>query len=105
VNFPKEAIGERESAAQSFQAMIERGDVIGDLRDVVEGNPRRLFHFKQEEIGKRRLRPFDLGRKNGLLADVGVKEELRVGEKGRSAVESSERHESPFDGFAKAGIV
>jgi hypothetical protein len=59
--------------------------------------------LEEERVGKRRPRSFDLRRQHRVYADVRVEEELRVRKKGRSAVESSERDESSFDGFAKIG--
>jgi hypothetical protein len=40
--------------------MRERGDVIGNVLHVFNGNPRNFLIFEKKEIGKGRLRALDL---------------------------------------------
>ena len=46
--------------------------------------------IEEQEVGQRRLRAFDLGREEGLLADVEVDEQVRVREHRCDAVEAAQ---------------
>jgi len=47
--------------------------------NVVEWRAGRLLHFKEQEVGERRLGAFDLGREHCFAPDIGVEEELGSG--------------------------
>ena len=97
VDLPQQPVREREAAAQPLQAVFERGDVVGDLEHVVEGDAGRFVDLEQQQVRERRLRAFDLRGEHGLLADVGVEEELGVGQQSRDAVEPSAGEERPLE--------
>jgi hypothetical protein len=86
-----ETIREREALSKAFQPVFEGRDVVRDLDDVIERDPRRFVQLEEEKVGERRLRPFDLRGEHGLFADVGVKEEFLVGQKRGDTVEPAER--------------
>ena len=77
--------------------MVERGDVVRDLDDVVERDAGRLLDLEEQQVGERGLRALDLRREHGFLADVGVEEERLVGQEGRDAVESAEREDGGLE--------
>jgi hypothetical protein len=82
--------GEREATTQPLKSMIEGSDIVGDFLHVIEGNAWDLGVFIEQQIGERGLRSLDLGRQHGLLADVGIEEEIEVREGGHP-IESSNR--------------
>ena len=78
--------------------MIERGDVVRDLHDVVERNAGRFVQLEEQEVRERRLGPLDLRGQHRLLADVGVEEERPVREQGRDAVEAADGEHRGLEG-------
>lgn len=50
----------REPAAEALYPMVKRGHVVRHLAHVVERDAGYLVALEEEEIGKPRLRPFDL---------------------------------------------
>ena len=75
--------------AQAREAVLQRGDVVRDLDDVVERHAGRLVDLEQQQIRERGLRAFDLRREHRFSADVGVEEELGIRQQGRDAVEAA----------------
>ncbi len=69
VNLAQEAVREREVRSQSLEAVFERRDVAGYLRDVVERYPRNLLEFEEKQVGKGRLRPLYLRREDSRFMD------------------------------------
>src|ERR1700682_847920 len=55
VNLANETQRKRESIAHALQSVIESGDIVRHLFDILDGDSRRLFVLKQEEVGKRGL--------------------------------------------------
>jgi hypothetical protein len=104
VDLPNQAIGEREFFSESFQAMVHGGDIIRDLDDIIKRHTRGLFPFEQQEVGKWRLRPFDLRRKDRLLADKYVKKKINIRQKRCDAVQAPQRNKGLVNGFPKEGI-
>lgn len=86
-------VGQREAPAQPRQAMLQCGNVVGHLDHVVKGHSGRLFEFKEQQVGERRLGSFNLRGEHGLLADVGIEEEGLVGQQRGHAVEAAERED------------
>lgn len=82
-----ETVRERKPLADAGEPVIQGRDVVRHLHDVVERNTRQFIELEEQEVRQRRLGAFDLGREDCLLADVRVKEQGRVGQEGRDAVE------------------
>ena len=61
MDLPDEPQGKRKAPAKPLEAMVQRGDVVGDFLDVVQRTARHLVILKEEQVGKRRLSPLDLG--------------------------------------------
>ena len=68
----------REPFAQAGDAMLERGNVVGDLDDVIEWRARRIVQLEEHQVGQRGLRAFDLRREHGLAANIGIEEQVRL---------------------------
>ncbi len=96
VDFPNETKGERKATPHALQPVIESCHVIGDLLHVVQRNTWRLCVLIKQQVGERRLRSLDLRREYGLLANVGVEEELEVRERGGRTIQ-------PADGLVRFG--
>ncbi len=105
MHLPDQAVGEWKAFAQAAQPMVEGGHIVGHLDDVVEGHAGRLLQLEQQQVGKRGLRPFDLGGEDGLLADIGVQEGLGVGEQCRKSVEPADRQERLLQVVLQRGEV
>jgi len=90
VGLPDQAIGQREPFVQAREAVVERGDVVGHLDDVVQRHARRFVELEQEQVGERGLRALDLRRQHRLLAHVGVEEQGLVRQEGGDAVEPAD---------------
>ena len=97
MNFANESVRERKPFAKSSESVIEGGDIIRDFHDVVERNAGRLLELEEKEIGERRLSSLDLRGKHGLLADVRVEEEVRVGKKRGNAVQPAKGEKRGFE--------
>ena len=90
VDLADQAVRQRKPLPQPAQTVFEGGHVVRDFAHVVERNPRRLLHLEEQEVGQRRLRSFDLGRKHCFLAYVGVQEQLLVRQKLCDALEATQ---------------
>lgn len=71
--------------------VIHRPDVVRSLLRVLPRDTGRFVVFEQQQIGQRRLRPLDLGRQHGLLANERVEELIRIRKEQGHAVQASER--------------
>jgi hypothetical protein len=91
VNFAYESEREWEAAGDPEKPMLHRGDVVRDLLNIVNPNTGFCVIFKEQQIGKRRLRSLDLGRQERFFPDIEVKEELGVRKQGGQAIESAQR--------------
>jgi len=60
MNFPNQSVGERKTLSQAFESMLQSGNIIRHLYDVIERRARRRFILVEQQVGERRLRPFDL---------------------------------------------
>jgi hypothetical protein len=96
VNLADQSSAERETATQAGKPVLHRGHVVRHLHDVVDGHAWGLLHFEEQQVGERGLRPLDLRREHGLLADIGVEKEPGVRQEGGDAVEPSEGEQRPF---------
>jgi hypothetical protein len=90
VNLPYEAEGERKAIAHPLEAVIQSCNIVRDFMHIVQRDARRLRILIEQKVRKRGLRPFDLRGKHSLLANVGVEEELEIGESGGHAVQSTD---------------
>jgi hypothetical protein len=61
VNLPNEPERQRETAAQTRQAVIEGGHVVRHLLNIGEWNPRSLVVFKKQQVRQGRLGSLNLG--------------------------------------------
>ena len=86
-----QSVREREPLPKPRHAMLQSQDIVGDLDHVVEGSAGGVIEFKEQEVRERGLGALDLGRQHSFLTNVGVKEELRVGQHIRDAIKPSER--------------
>ena len=60
-----------------FEAMSrnrERGGIVAHFLDIVQRHSRFLIKPKQQEVGERRLRPFNHRGQDGLLAHIRIQE-------------------------------
>jgi hypothetical protein len=97
MDLAKESVREGQAAACPLETVVERAYVVRHLRDVVAGNSWRFCEFEQEQLGKRGLGSFDLRREQGLLSDIAIQEEVRVGQQGRDTVQSAEGKNGSFE--------
>jgi hypothetical protein len=77
--------------------MVERGNVVRDLCDVVPGDAGCLRELEQEQLGERRLSPLDLRGEHGFLADIAVEKEVWVGKEGGDTVQTPEGQQGPLE--------
>lgn len=96
MELPQEPKRQRHALGEPAQAVVERGDVAGDLAHVLQGHPRLLAELEEQEIRQRRLGPLDHRGKHRLLAHVHIEEERRVGQERRDAVEPTEGQKRLF---------
>ena len=71
--------------------MAEGRHVVGNLLHILQGNPRRLVIFEQQQVGKGGLGALDLRGKHGLLPHVGVNEKGEIGQQRCQAVQAAQR--------------
>src|SRR5258708_39965049 len=60
VNLANETQRKRESVAHALQPVVEGGDIVRNLFDILSGDSGCFLVFKEEEVGKRGLCAFDL---------------------------------------------
>ena len=82
---------------QALKAMLEGGDVVRDLDDIVEGDPGGFVRLEEQEVRQGRLRALDPGREHGLLAHVRVQEERPIRQDGGDPVEPAQREQGRFE--------
>ena len=68
---PVSSLAIPRSIRQSI-ALLDRGDVVRDFHDVVEGCSGGIVQFEDKHIGEGRLRSLDLGGEDGLPPGVTV---------------------------------
>jgi len=61
VNFANETNGEGKSVPHALQSVIQRCHIVGNFLHVVQRDARCFCVLIEQEVGKRRLRPLDLG--------------------------------------------
>ena len=91
--------------AQAAQAVVHRGNVVGDLARVVDRDARGFLRLVQQQVGQGGLRALDLRGQQRLLADIHVKEQRRIGQDGGDAVEPSNGLVGQFQGDLQAAEV
>ena len=70
---------ERErQGTQPSHAVLQRDDVVRDLAQIVGAALDRGTGLGREQLTERRLRPLDTARKDGLPADEGADEQVRI---------------------------
>jgi len=97
VNLPDQPEAQREVAAQPFEAVIHRGHVARHLLYVVERDARRRVVLEKQQVRERGLRPLDLRREDGLLADVDVQKEIGIGQQLRQAIQAAKCTVRPLE--------
>jgi hypothetical protein len=97
VNLTQQSQRKRKSVFQSCEPVVHRGDVVGDLLDVVEGDAGGGLVFEEQEFREGRLRAFDLGREQCLFADVTVEKEVGIRQKAGDAAESTKGNAGPLE--------
>ena len=75
VNLSNQAQRKRKALAHAFQTVIKRGDVVGDVLHIFDGNAGDFLVFEKQEVGKRRLRALDLRGQQRFLSDPGVNDQ------------------------------
>ncbi len=63
-----------------IESKVEGGNVVDDFRDILPRGARLRASFILKQVYERRLRPFNLARKDGFLPDVHVDEEVGIGQ-------------------------
>jgi hypothetical protein len=104
VHLAQESVGDGKAAPDALESMLQRGDITGDLGHVVQRNTWRFLQLVEEQVGQRGLRPFYLGREHRLFANVGVEEQMRVGQQGADTVQPSQREQGAVERLAEVGI-
>ena len=81
MNLAQETIGKREFVLpQAIQAVVHSPDIIGDLDYIaILGNAGRVRSFESHQVRDGGLGSFDLRRKHGFLADIGIQEKAGIG--------------------------
>ena len=89
MDFTDEAEGEREVAAADLGKAVVHGlDVVHDFLDIL--GRALLAGFVVDDVFEGALSAFDLGREDGLVADIHRDEEIGAGQDGADAIESAE---------------
>ena len=70
--------------------MFHRGDVVGNLGDVVQGSTAGGVVLEEQEFREGGLGALDLGREDRFLSHVGVEEKLGIGEQAGDSREAAE---------------
>ncbi len=96
VHLAQQAVRDGEAFAQPGHAMLEGGDVVRDLHDVVERHAEGLVELEEQEVRKRRLGALDLAGEHRLAPDVGVEEQVGVGQQGGYAVQPPAGEQGPL---------
>jgi hypothetical protein len=104
VDLSDQSVREREAVSETAQAVFESGDVVGDLGHIVQRNTRRFLQFEQQQVGKRRLRAFDLRRKHCLLPHVGVEKQLSAWQEGGDTVQPTEGEQGAVQALTERGL-
>ncbi len=60
MNLTNQPVGKRKSFAQALLSVLERGNEVGHLHDVVDRHARGFIQFEEQKVGKRRLDTLDL---------------------------------------------
>ena len=72
VNLAEQPVAQGKPLVHEFQAVVQGGNIVRDLYDIVERNPRSCVQLKHQEVRDRRLRSLDPRREHGFLANVAV---------------------------------
>ena len=97
VDFAQQPVAQRKAFAQARQAVFQRGDVVGDLGDVVERYAGRLVELEHQQIGQRGLCAFDLAGEHGLAPHVGVEEKIGLGQQRGDGIQPSAGEQRTFE--------
>jgi hypothetical protein len=90
VYLPNQAQGQGKALVEPLKSVVEGGDVVGHLYDIVHRDAGDLVVLVEKKVRERGLRTLNLGGQYRLFPDVEVQKELRVGKKGRHSIEPSE---------------
>jgi hypothetical protein len=69
--------------------MLQACHIAGDLDDVVKRNAGCFLQLEQQQIGQRRLGALDLGGEQGLAPQVGVEEQIGIGQQGGDTIQAA----------------
>lgn len=86
----EEAEAERKPVSHAGESVVHRTDVVEAFTRICDGDTGRLVVLEEQQIGERRLRPFDLRREHSLFPDVGVEKLIGDRKKKRDPVEPPE---------------
>jgi hypothetical protein len=91
MNLADQPQGERKSGAQPFETVAHCSDVVRDFLYVFDRGSGNLLIFEEKKVRERRLRAFDLRGKHGLLANIGVEQQRKIGQQRGESVQSPNR--------------